>query len=204
MHPASRRDQLLRAASQAFTTVGIAATGVDTVVRVSGVSKPTLYAYFGSKSELVRAVLAQRWQACREELEAWLASEGSGRGPLAVLDWLAVWYARESRRGCGFLNAAAELTAEEDEAARMVVRDEKRWLRAVIARLAEEDGIEHPERVASQVLLLVDGVAGRVLVEGAAAAPAALDDARAAARALLAVHRPDAGGADGSSHGVAG
>src|SRR6478735_4858575 len=102
--PASpAKEKLLDSASDLFYEDGIAATGVDDVVRAAGVSKPTLYAHFGSKAELVAAVLARRHAARAGELEA---LEG---GPLAVFGWLADFYARDGARGCAFVNAAAEL-----------------------------------------------------------------------------------------------
>ena len=52
--------RLLDTATELFYTEGIAATGVDKVVARAGVSKPTLYAHFGSKDELVAAVLERR------------------------------------------------------------------------------------------------------------------------------------------------
>src|SRR5918994_925920 len=67
------RDKLLGAASELFYADGIAATGVDDVVRAAGVSKPTLYAHFGSKAELVAAVL-ERCHAAR-------AAGGPARAP---------------------------------------------------------------------------------------------------------------------------
>ncbi|MEJ5945549.1 TetR/AcrR family transcriptional regulator [Pseudokineococcus basanitobsidens] len=183
------RERLLRAGADLFFTRGITATGVDAVVRASGVSKPTLYAHFPSKRDLVAGVLEARWHDRRAELEAWLRSRPAGDGPVALLDWLAGWYAADERRGCAFLNAAAELVAPEDETARAVVRAEKRWVREVATRLAEQAGLADPAVVGSQVALLVDGVAGRVLVEGPGAAVDALEDARAAASLVVAAAR---------------
>ena len=105
--------------------------------------------------------------------------------PVAVFDWLADFYARGGERGCGFLNAAAELPDAADPA-RRVVTSEKDWLVALFARLAADAGLKKPARLASQLLLLVDGVGGRILVGGPEAAARAVADARAAAIVLIA------------------
>ncbi|MEY2442017.1 MAG: hypothetical protein QOJ46_1443 [bacterium] len=179
------RERLLTTAGTLFYERGIAATGVDAVVRESGVSKPTLYAQFHSKSELVAAVLRQRHDDRAAQLQAWVGGvEDPFERPLAVFAWLEDFYRRAGTRGCAFLNAAAELR-DPDDAARRVVRDEKRWLLDYLAALARDASLHEPDRLASQLLLLVDGVAGRVVASGAAAAPGAVADASGAARTLI-------------------
>ncbi len=184
--PADTRQRLLATASTLFYEHGIGATGVDAVVRAAGVSKPTLYAQFHSKSELVAAVLEQRYAERSEELRTRIAAVADPRArPLEVFAWLAEFYERGGARGCGFLNAAAELP-DPDDVARRVVEREKRWLLDFLTTLARDAGAPDPDRIASQLMLLVDGVAGRVVVSGPSAAAAAVADATLAARTLLA------------------
>jgi AcrR family transcriptional regulator len=169
----SARDRLLETSARLFYEAGITATGVDTIAREAGVSKPTLYAQYGSKAELVAAVLTARHERRVEDLAA-------AEGPLAVFAYLADFYAREEgARGCAFLNAAAELVHDDD--ARAAVVAEKAWLLERLTTLCNGD-----ERLASQLLLLIDGVAGRVVVNGPSAAAGALADATRAAEALIA------------------
>lgn len=182
------RDDLLDAAGRLFYRDGITATGVDAVVRAAGVTKPTLYAHFGSKSDLVAAVLRRRFDERRAELEAWLEPVPAAGHPLAVLGWLEHFYADRGERGCGFLNAAAELGAR-DPAARAVVEAEKAWLRDVLVRGCRAYGSRTPEVLGSQLLLLLDGVAGRGVVGGREVARAAAVEARQAGAVLLGVSR---------------
>lgn len=175
----------METAGRMFYEHGVTATGVDAIVRAAEVSKPTLYAHFPSKSALLAAALEERHRQRVEQLEDWLATVDDVRlRPLAVFGWLGRFYATDGARGCGFLNAAAELP-DADDPARQVVRREKHWLLALLTTLCREARLDRPERVASQLLLLVDGVAGRVVVEGPAAAPAALADATAVATLLV-------------------
>src|SRR4051794_30965162 len=182
------REALLRSAGRLFYEDGISATGIDTVVRTAGVTKPTLYAHFGSKSELVAAVLKRRHEDLRTELEAWLAPLPAAEHPLMVFDWLRHFYAERGERGCGFLNAAAELT-EREAPARAAVQAEKAWLRDVLTAGCAAAGCRSAELVGSQLLLLIDGVAGRAVVGGRAAAQAAVVEARQAADVLLSACR---------------
>jgi AcrR family transcriptional regulator len=191
---------LLDTATELFYERGIGATGVDAVVAASGVSKPTLYAQFGSKSELVAAVLERRHTRRMASLQAALAARAEDpRGRLlAVFDWLADWYVAEGSRGCAFLNAAAELPDPADPG-REVARRQKRWTRDYLAGLARQAGLAEPERLGSQLLLLMDGASSRIAVEGAPGtvqevARQAAGDAKAAAALLLTVAaQPPAG-----------
>src|SRR4051794_16436426 len=133
----SARDRLLETSARLFYEAGITATGVDTIAREAGVSKPTLYAHFGSKTELVAAVLRERHARRVAEFEPL-------DDPLAVFTRLTDFYARpEGTRGCAFLNAAAELV--DDDAARAEVVAEKRWLRERLTALCGD------RRLASQL-----------------------------------------------------
>jgi AcrR family transcriptional regulator len=182
---ASTRDRLLDSAGALFYSSGVTATGVDAVVRAAGMTKPTLYAHFPSKSDLLRAALESRWERHRSRCEAWVAgTDDVAARPLAVFGWLAHWYESDGDRGCGFLNAAAELPLDTDPV-RQVVVAEKRWLRGYLTDLCRAADLSGPEQLGSQLQLLIDGVAGRVLVEGRGAAEAAVADAAAVAALLV-------------------
>ncbi len=167
----SAREQLLETSARLFYEAGITATGVDTIAREAGVSKPTLYAHFGSKTELVAAVLTARH-------ERRVADLADVEDPLGVFAYFAGFYAAEGVRGCAFLNAAAELVADDD--ARAAVVAEKAWLRERLTELCGD------ARTGSQLQLLIDGIAGRVVVHGPGAAEDAIADATSAAKALIA------------------
>ncbi len=186
----STRDRLIDAAAELFYAGGVTATGVDAVVARSGVSKPTLYRHFGSKPALVAAVLEDRHLRRRRAVIEYV--EGHASAPrerlLAVFDWLGGWHADEGRRGCAFLNAAAEI-AVPDDPAREVIARHKRWMRDYLAELAVEAGLVDPDALAYELLLLVDGANARVLAEGDLGAAA---HARRVAELLIAHAEPPA------------
>ena len=53
----SARGRLLNAATRLFCRYGINATGIDAIIHEAGTAKTTLYKLFGSKTNLVHAVL---------------------------------------------------------------------------------------------------------------------------------------------------
>lgn len=179
--PAGRR--ILDVAAELFYARGIHAVGVEAVAEAAGVTKKTLYDRFGSKDALVAAYLAER----DERWRAWLlAYRDRTDDPvdrlLGTFDALRDWLRRLGPRGCGFVNAAAELV-EADHPGRRVARRQKSWMRRYLADLAADAGHTSPE-LANQLFILHEGAAVAYSVAGVRDAAST---ARAAAAALLGV-----------------
>ena len=66
---AEREQQILQIASVAFGTDGFAATNIADVARDSGISKPLVYSYFGSKEGLYAACLDAAGALLGDEIE---------------------------------------------------------------------------------------------------------------------------------------
>lgn len=154
----STRDRLLDAADELFAAHGIMATPVDAVLARAGVSSATLYRGFPSKESLLAAVLERRhgewiatWDAAIEE-----AHDATAR-LLAVFDALDAFRARPlGARWCAFLGAAAEYADPPAEVA-AAVRVDGDALRARLAALAVEVGVDDPDELAERLLLVVSG-----------------------------------------------
>jgi len=151
-------EQILRVASEMFYQEGIRAVGVEAIAQGADVTKKTLYENFGSKKELVAAYLRERDKRWRNFLlEAVERRSGSARERLlSTFDTLEDWMDRENPRGCGFVNAAAELP-EADHPGRVAVMEQKEWLRSYLAELAAEAGAQAPEDLAESLLILHEG-----------------------------------------------
>ena len=110
---APAKQRLLKAAAELFYRDGVVATGIDTITAHAGVAKMSLYNNFSSKTDLVNAYLEARlieWQELyRERLRQ---AKTPRERVLAVFDSY-VDHAELAYswgfRGCGLLNAAAEL-----------------------------------------------------------------------------------------------
>lgn len=175
------RERLLDTAAELFYRQGITATGVDKIVALAGVCKPTLYAHFASKDKLVAAVLERRHSRRASTLDPWIRSHAHTPKEqiLAIFDWLVTWNdTEEGERGCAFINAAAEIVGP-DHPAREVARKHKLWMREYLASLAREMGCYDSIRLGSDLMLLIDGANARMTVEGDRTA--ALDAKRLAA-----------------------
>ena len=53
------RERILRCALELFSSRGYDAVGVQEIVSTVGITKPTLYHYFGSKEGLLKALLLE-------------------------------------------------------------------------------------------------------------------------------------------------
>ena len=107
------RERLLDAAARLFYADGIAATGINAITAEAGVARMSLYNNFASKEELMLAYIEARHQ---EWLLLYRARAGESTdaraGVVAVfdayIDHAELGY-EHGFRGCGLLNAAAEL-----------------------------------------------------------------------------------------------
>lgn len=181
------RERLLAAAARRFYADGVTATGIDTITAEAGVAKMSLYNNFSSKADLVRAYLDARheeWLAMyRSRLER---AESPRDGVLAVFDAYADHAAfayERGFRGCGLLNAAAELPAGDE--GRTVVRRHKEEVERLISGHLEELLPERPDdarTMAEHLAFLLEGAMARAGLEGD---DSRLRHARAMAAALL-------------------
>lgn len=172
---------LLDAASDLFFARGIRAVGVDLVALEAGTTKKTLYDRFGSKDRLVAQYLTRRGARWQHRVLARLADEPDPRRrPLVVLDALDGWHAAGDR-GCAFVNAYAEVGAD-DVATREVVRREKEWMRRLFTTLAAAAGAPDPRATGATVHLLYEGA---LVLSTAGGLPTAVAEARASVAAVL-------------------
>src|SRR3954453_4201811 len=65
-----REQDMLREAETAFSSRGFHAASVDAIAEAAGISKPMVYAYFGSKEGLYRACMARARERLFDALRA--------------------------------------------------------------------------------------------------------------------------------------
>jgi AcrR family transcriptional regulator len=165
------RARLLAAAAECFYDHGIAGTGIDTVTAAAGVAKMSLYNNFAGKDELVLAYLEARHEEWLDLYRRRLAGAGDARERVAAVfdaytDHAELAY-RHGFRGCGLLNAAAELPAGAP--GRQLVRRHKEEVEALLAgHLAEMDEMpaERVADLAEELSFLLEGAMARAGLEG--------------------------------------
>lgn len=161
---------------------GIHATGMDAIVKASGVARKTLYGHYPTKEALVVAALTRR----DERWMQWFITATSHQHDpdarlLSVFTALHEWFQSKTFHGCAFLNAAGEIGDPANDI-RGVARMHKERLLSYLVELTTMRGQRKPERLAMQFLLLIDGAISAALVFDN---PDAAVDAGVAARVLL-------------------
>jgi AcrR family transcriptional regulator len=171
----SMKERILATADRLFYLQGIRAVGVDTIAAEIGISKRTLYNHFPSKDELISAYLKRRFVQPRT----------SDKSPvdqiLGTFDSLERRFASNDFRGCPFVNAVAELGAENRAVKKIAIafKESRRvWFRDLLMQL----GVADADGLATQLTLLVDGSIAQDLVRDD---PSMARAAKEAARVLL-------------------
>ncbi|UMZ12091.1 TetR/AcrR family transcriptional regulator [Pseudomonas sp. MPFS] len=162
--PNSPRDRLLETASALFYAEGIKGIGVDRVLAEAGVTRATMYRHFAGKEGLVAAYLEREDAIIRHYFAAAESAGGSAAEMLiAVIDGIAEDARRYRRRGCPFINAAAEYPAGE---IRDVIDRHRTWFRLTLGTLCKAAGIADAEYAAAALVLLRDAALVGVYLDG--------------------------------------
>ena len=154
----SRREHLLAVATDLFAEHGYHKTGIDRILKASGVAKMTLYKHFATKDELIAESIRFRGKRSR----AWFISEIEARAEapaariLALFDVLESWFSQASFRGCPFVNATAEY-GDATDPIHAAAAEHKTLLRDYFVGQARDAGFADPVGVAAQVMLLMEG-----------------------------------------------
>lgn len=149
--------RLLTVTEKLIYANGINATGMDAIVKESGVARKTIYRKFPNKEDLIAEVLRQRdirWMN-------WFISSTSRTDEpkmrlLSTFDALVEWFDSSDFNGCAFINAAGEMGSTSVAIAN-VTKEHKVNLEKYLIQLAVEYGDPNPERMAAEFLILLDG-----------------------------------------------
>ena len=181
------RDALLEAAARRFYAYGLTGTGIDTITAEAGVAKKSLYNNFASKADLVTAYLYARHEEWLGLYRARLENTSTAEDRvLAVFDAYAdhAGLAYEHGfRGCGLLNAAAELPAMDP--GRDVVRQHKEEVEALLSHHLAELSPGSPEKAAATARHLAFLLEGSMVRAGLEGDDGCVREARGIAAALI-------------------
>lgn len=157
---------------------GIHATGMDLLVRTSGVARKSIYRYFATKDEMAEAALKARdirWMH-------WFKSEcDKADTPQNMFTVLKGWFESDGFCGCAFINTAGEV-GDPDDPIRQLAKLHKQKLLNYTLELTGQLNIEQPEALAKQLLVLIEGAITMARVMGDYSAA---DSAKEVAQLLL-------------------
>jgi AcrR family transcriptional regulator len=185
------RERLLDVAGSLFHRYGFQAVGIDRILAEAGVAKMTLYRHFASKDELIAAYLD------RADAQFWTWAEGAMAGArtsearlIALFDALGRLAASPTCLGCVFQGAAMAFPDLGHPGHRRALVH-KLGVRDRLATLAREARLRSPDRLAAQLMLLMDGAWVAARMFGPRDSPAA--EVKEAASRLIDAHRAPSG-----------
>ncbi|WP_409311778.1 TetR/AcrR family transcriptional regulator [Pseudomonas putida] len=176
------REKILATAEKLIYENGIHATGMDLLVKTSGVARKSIYRYFANKDDVAAAALNARdirWMTWfRSECEKAQTPEAR---ILGIFDALKSWFESDGFRGCAFINTAGEV-GDADDPVRQIAKLHKQKLLDYTLELTSELGVNDPTGLAKQLLLIIEGT---ITVAHVMGDHTALDSAREIAKVLL-------------------
>lgn len=166
------RERLLKAAAELFYRDGVGATGIDTITAHAGVAKMSLYNNFSSKSDLVKAYLDARLEEWHGLYRGRLAEAMTPRERLLAVFDSYVDHADLAYgwgfRGCGLLNAAAELPVGDAGRATVALQKEEaeQLFRECLRDMKPDAGATAIDETAEHLSFVLEGAMARAGLDG--------------------------------------
>ncbi|MBX9710785.1 MAG: TetR/AcrR family transcriptional regulator [Xanthobacteraceae bacterium] len=179
----SKKQAIVKQAFERFYEGGFHATGIDSVMADSGISKRTLYKYFPSKEDLIEAVLDYYGTVVTRELfDPVMKGSGSAcERIVAFFDLRKAMIDKDPVRGCLGMKAAQEYVGKHKGIAGHG-RNAARIVEQNFVKLCEETGFSKPNELGRQLSILFQGA---VLVSQVLGESSSFDLAKEAAKVLL-------------------
>jgi len=180
---ASKRAVLIQRAFKIFHENGFHATGMDTLVKLTGVSKTAMYRHFRTKEDLILAVLKLRDEQFRSGLMQRIEelAPTPEQQLLALFDVLGEWFERDDFKGCMFIKASAEYQ-DDNHPLKAASAEHKRLLLEYFGKIAARTTAQDPDLLARQLLMLKEGAIVTAQLQGI---EGVADQARKAAEILI-------------------
>jgi AcrR family transcriptional regulator len=176
------REYILGVASDLFSSQGINATSVDTIVAKADIAKVTLYKYFKSKEQLILEYLREYDDRLWKKLSEVTAQQGDAASKLkALVDAMLDWIGDPEFKGFAFINASVEFPQSENPVHQTSL-EFAQTLRSTLADLARDAGIKNADTLALQLALVVEGTA---ITERTQRGTGAVEHAKALAKVLI-------------------
>jgi AcrR family transcriptional regulator len=149
--------EIVKWASDRFYEGGFHATGIDTAMAGSGISKRTLYKYFPSKEDLIEAVLVHYGEFIMHELfDPVAAIKDPGKQILAFFDVRKAMIDQDPTRGCLGIKASQEYVGKHEGIAALgrsaASRVEERFV-----ELCKRAGFAQSAKLGKQINVLFQG-----------------------------------------------
>lgn len=162
------KGRILAAAYRLFYQHGFSRVSVDAIADLAGVTKRTVYYHFKSKDEIVTDVLEVQHLHLMAQYKSWLEPKADTPRDIVfgLFSRLKDWASSSDWQGSGFSRVSAELADMRGHPARQVASRHKRAVELWLAKRLSAVGVAEAERLAREVMLLIEGSMGLALIHG--------------------------------------
>ncbi len=165
------RNKIIETASELFYRKGYNTTGINEIIKESGIAKATLYSHFASKEDLLIAYLEIKDAELIESLGEHCDGLPRGNGQLVgVLEFLIPFFNQENFNGCWCIRSVAEVP-RENQRVRLKIRDNKEkfrnFLKLLVVRNKPDLSAAQQEALGNQLYLLYEGALTESHIHGA-------------------------------------
>jgi AcrR family transcriptional regulator len=149
-------DMILAAAESLFNEYGYHPVSLELIAENAGVSKRTLYKYFGDKNGLVSKVLLRRNDCFKKSLTDVIAVFSEKKDKInAIISWHIKWFKNDNYRGCMFVRAKSEYNNKSEEIC-AIVSEHKKWIQDRIFECL--GGTKSCEQASCLIMLILEGM----------------------------------------------
>ena len=155
------RNKIIETASALFYQKGYNLTGINEIIKESGIAKATLYSHFKSKEDLLIAYLDAKDAELLKNIKAFCDNKPKGNQRLVgVLEFLDQFFNQDHFNGCWCIRSVAEVP-KENRRIRSKIKQNKRlflkFLRQLVQDNRPELNYERQKQLTNELYLLYEG-----------------------------------------------
>lgn len=155
------RHHIIETASELFYKKGYNSTGINEIIKESGIAKATLYNHFKSKEDLLIAYLDVKDAELIKHVGVFCNSKPEGdKRLIAVLEFLFPFFKQDNFNGCWCIRSVAEVS-KENQRVRLKIKSNKEKFLTFLKQLVFENKPEwssiRQEQLSNQLYLLYEG-----------------------------------------------
>lgn len=155
------RNTIIKTASELFYKKGYNLTGINEIIKKSGIAKATLYNHFKTKEDLLIAYLEEKDQELLQELKLYCDAKPKGNKRLiAILEFLIPFFNQENFNGCWCIRSIAEVPRENVKV-RQKIKENKQKFRGLLETIVIENkpNLSNKEQLmlTNQLYILYEG-----------------------------------------------
>lgn len=163
----NKRDEIVQKALKIFYRDGFHATGMDRLVKETGISKTSMYKHFRTKDDLILATLRLRDELFRNKIIRRIEEITSDPKEqlTALFTALDEWFFEPDFRGCMFIKASGEYPVRGTPIHNSTA-EHKQLLHIHFEEVARKAGAPDPAALARKILLLKEGAIVMAHIKG--------------------------------------